>query len=91
MLRTALPLVAASLVLTACEPAARCDRHITLAAEAVDSARAAKSGLGKLDADLLQASAKIASAEAQRIKKDYQACIRTAQDAKAIADDASTS
>lgn len=88
MLRMALYIITASLFLTACEPASRCDRQITRASQAVDSARAAKSGLAKLNGDLLQASAKIASAEAKRIGKDYEGCIAEALAAADLANKA---
>lgn len=90
MLHKTLPLVVSAVFISGCEPAARCDRHLTRANDAVDSARAAKSGLGKLDPDLLKASAKIASAEAHRINKDYEACIRTAQEATTMAKNTAT-
>ena len=80
MLRYAIPPLTA-LLLMGCEPAARCDRQISKATAAVDSAREAKSGIDKLSPELLKASALIASAEAKRISKDYAGCLDQAKNA----------
>lgn len=73
---------AAALTLTACDPAARCDRGIESAGEDLREARDSKSGFAKASPDLLKATALLGAAEVQRVAKDYEACIAKVGEAR---------
>lgn len=80
--------LAASTLLSACDPAARCANGIESADKAIDKARDAKDGVAKLSPALIKAQALLAAAETQRIAKNYEGCMAKVEDAQAAIADA---
>lgn len=74
--------LAATALLSACDPAARCANGIESASKAIDKARDAKEGVAKLSPALIKAQALLAAAETQRIAKDYEGCMAKIDDAQ---------